>query len=140
MKEYGFEDIEIGTKENFETTITKEKQEMFCHLSGDCNPMHCDRGFAKSSGFDDVVVYGMLTASFFSTLVGMFLPGKYALFQGMEKVMFHNPVYIDEPLEVEGTVIEKDERFSRIVIKAVIRGREKKKVCSARLLVGVLKN
>lgn len=32
----------------------------YAEASGDLNPLHLDHGFARSAGFDDLVVHGML--------------------------------------------------------------------------------
>lgn len=138
MNEYKLEDIKIGQKEEFIVKITEEMQNDFRKITGDINPMHIDSEFAKGRNFDDKLVFGMLTASFFSTLVGVYLPGKNCLFQECKDIKFHVPVYINDELTITGEVIEIDERFRRIQIKAIIRNQYGKKVCSAKLYAGVL--
>ena len=125
-------------KEEFKVQITEKMQNEFRDNTGDINPMHSDPDFAKEKGFDDTLVFGMLTASFFSTLVGVYLPGKNCLFQECKNIRFHNPVFIGDQLTIQGEVIEIDERFKRITIKAIIRKQDQKKVCSAKLMVGVI--
>ena len=80
----------------------------------------------------------MLTASFYSKLVGVYLPGRNALFQECKDLMFHSPVFIGDILNIKGEVISIDDRFKRITIKAVIRNQHNKKVCSAKLIAGVI--
>lgn len=138
MNEYKFEDIKLNMTEEFQIRITEKMQEDFRNISGDINPMHFDEDFAKEKGFDKKLVFGMLTASFFSTLVGVYLPGKNCLFQECKDIKFHKPVFVGDELFIKGEVIEIDERFRRITIKAVIRNQENIKVCSAKLVVGVL--
>lgn len=138
MKEYTLEDIKIGLTEEFKTQITEKMQTDFRDNTGDINPMHCDETFAKTKGFDKKLVFGMLTASFFSCLVGVYLPGKNCLFQECKDLKFHKPVFIGDELTVRGEVIEIDERFRRITIKATIRNQNATKVCSAKLIAGVL--
>ena len=138
MNEYKIENIEIGMKEEFKVQITEKMQNDFRDNTGDINPMHSDPDFAKEKGFDDTLVFGMLTASFFSTLVGVYLPGKNCLFQECKNIRFHNPVFIGDQLTIQGEVIEIDERFKRITIKAIIRKQDQKKVCSAKIMVGVI--
>lgn len=135
MNTFHFNDIKIGLEEKFQVKVTQEMQDSFAKLSGDYNPLHIDREFAKANGHPDVVVYGMLTASFYSRLVGMYIPGKYALFQEC-KVAFNLPVYVNDFLEVTGKVTEIDEVFKRITIKANIINESGKKVSKAKLVVG----
>lgn len=138
MNEYKLEDIKLNMTEEFEVQITEKMQDNFRNLSGDINPMHSDKNFAIERGFENKLVFGMLTASFFSTLVGVYLPGKNCLFQECKDIKFHSPVFVGDELLVKGEVIEIDERFRRITIKAVIRNQENKKVCSSKLIAGVL--
>lgn len=137
MNEYKLDDIEIGMSESFEVTITEEMQNKFRETTGDINPMHSESEHAIEKGFKDKLVYGMLTASFFSTLVGVYLPGKNCLFQECKDILFHNPVYIGDKLTITGEVKEIDERFNRITVKAIIRNEDGKKVCSGKLIAGV---
>lgn len=138
MNEYKLEDITLGMTEEFKVKITQKMQNDFRENSGDINPMHSDKSFAKEKGFEKPLVFGMLTASFFSSLVGVYLPGKNCLFQECKEIRFHSPVFVGDELTVKGEVIEIDERFRRITIKATIRNQEQKKVCSGKLIAGVL--
>ena len=124
MNEYKLEDIQIGMTQNFNVQITEKMQNDFRQNTGDINPMHSNQEFAKEKGFDQPLVFGMLTASFFSTLVGVYLPGKNCLFQECKEIRFHNPVFVGDKLEIQGEVIEIDDRFKRITIKAIIRNQE----------------
>ena len=108
MNEYRFEDLYIGQEEVFSVTVTEEMMKMFLELSGDTNPLHNDKEFALSQGYQDKVVYGLLTTSLISKLVGVLLPGKYCLLQGIE-VKYSKPVYVGDVLFVKGTVDELHE-------------------------------
>ena len=138
MNEYKLEDMYVGMTEEFSVEITEGMQNNFRESTGDINPIHSDKNFAKEKGFDNVLVFGMLTASFFSTLVGVYLPGKNCLFQECKDIRFHSPVFIGDSLKITGQVVEIDNRFNRITVKASIRNQEGKKVCSAKLIAGVL--
>ncbi len=138
MNEYELKDLKIGMTEEFCVKITEEMQDNFRQITGDINPMHSDKEFAMQRGFSDKLVFGMLTASFFSKLVGVYLPGKNCLFQECKDIRFHSPVFVGNELTVKGEITEIDERFGRLVIKATIHNQENKKVCSAKLMVGVL--
>lgn len=137
MNNYKFKDIYLGLTENFNVIVTQEMHDNFTKTTGDINPMHIDEKYAKEKGFNGPLIYGMLTASFYSTLVGVYLPGKYCLFQEAS-VKFNKPVYVGDMLIIEGKVVEKDEKFRRVVIKAFIRNQENRKVSMAKLTVGLL--
>ena len=103
MNEYGIADLKVGDSASFRVTVTQEMVDAFGELSGDRNPLHTDAEYAASLGHPGTVVYGMLTASLYSTMAGMYLPGKYCLLQQME-TKFRKPIYIGDELEVTGTV------------------------------------
>ena len=83
MTEYRWSDLTVGLSAQFEVQITESMIEAFAEISGDRNPMHLDEQFATAAGFPGRVVYGLLTSSFYSQLVGMYLPGKHALLHGI---------------------------------------------------------
>ena len=138
MNEYKFEDIYKGQIEEFTFEITEEKMQQFCNISGDNNPLHTDLNYAKAKGYNEVVVYGLLTTSALSTLAGVYLPGKYSLIHSVE-ISYARPVFVSSsPLRVRGEVIEKDDRFSRITVKISIFDKNGAKVCRGVMQIGVL--
>lgn len=122
MNQYHFEDMYIGMAESFQVTITEDKMQKFCEISGDDNPLHRDAAFARDRGFDGQVVYGMLSSAFYSTLVGVYLPGENALLQEL-KLRLIRPVYIGDILTVTGVVKDIREATGRIKIKASVTSR-----------------
>ena len=111
MNEYTFNNIEVGLKEQFEITIFEEMMTKFCAISGDTNPLHLDSSYAQSRNLKDRVVYGLLTSSFYSTLVGLYLPGKYAMLQGIN-IKFNSPVFIGDQLIISGRISHTNEVFN----------------------------
>ena len=136
MNYYKFEDLDIGMSFEFKEVITEEKMALFLKISGDNNTLHCDEDYAKRSNMKGRVVYGMLTSSFYSTLVGVYLPGENCLLQEI-KISFNNPLYIGEEIVVSGTIVEKDDTFKRAEIKASIKTIHGKVVSKAKMKVGV---
>ena len=135
MKEYRFDSCEIGTKESFTVEVTESMMASFQDISGDENPMHLNGEYAKAHGYNDRLVYGLLTSSFYSKLVGMYLPGKYCILKSIE-VFFDRPVYIGDVLTITGRVKEKDERFMQMNVKASIKNQHGKTISKANILVG----
>ena len=136
MNHYRFEDLYVGLKESFTVEITETMHRLFTDMSGDINPMHLDKNECLRGGYKDCLVYGMCTASLYSTLVGVYLPGEKCLFHRCE-VEWPAPVYIGDTLTISGTVKEVDVSFRRIVIKADMRNQDNIKVSRAKLTVGV---
>lgn len=138
MNNYKFEDLKIGMSESFTVTVTEEMMRSFLELSGDENPLHNDEEFAKSQGYDSKVVYGLLTTSFISKLVGVLLPGKYCLLQGID-IKFVKPVYVGDILLVRGVVDELHESVKRLTVKVEVINQDEKKVVKGKVEVGFLK-
>ena len=138
MNEYRFEDLKIGQEESFSVTVTEEMMKEFLDLSGDTNPLHNDEEFAIAQGYQNKVVYGLLSTAFISRLVGVYLPGKYCLLQGID-VKYAKPVYVGEILIVKGEVAELHESVQRAVIQVTIQNQDEKKVVKGKAEVGFLK-
>ena len=94
-----FEQIKINQTKEFKITITELMIEKFSELSGDFSPIHMNENFAKSKKFNGRVVHGMLLASFLSRMVGMYLPGKHALYTS-QSLEFHNPCFINDEITI----------------------------------------
>ena len=137
MNDFKFEELFVGQAVEFSKDVTADMLEKFQNISGDNNPLHTDEDFAKSKGFKGRVVYGMLTASLYSCLAGVYLPGKNCLLQSVH-ADFLNPVFIGDTLTVTGKIIEKHDSVRQIVIKATIRNQDGKKVSRATMEAGVM--
>ena len=117
-------------------SIEEADVQAFAALTGDRNPLHVDAAYAATTRFGERVVHGMLVASFFSTLVGMCLPGRRALFLS-QQLRFTNPVTIGEPLTFHGRVRKKtgSVRLLDLEVKAVAESGEIKVQGSLQVMV-----
>ncbi len=79
----------------------------------------------------------MLTASFLSTLAGVYLPGERSLIQQVE-IKFAKPVYIGDTLTVTGQVAEKNDTVQRIELKVTITNQDAAKVLRGKMGVLVI--
>lgn len=139
MNQYRFEDIYVGLKEEFQVTVTADMLTQFCQMTGDVNPLHTDEVFAKVKGYESNVAYGMLTASFLSTLAGVYLPGERSLIHSVES-KFTKPVYVGDTLTISGQVTECNEMFSVFTMKTTIVNQKGEKVLRGKMQVGILGN
>ena len=137
MNEYKFSNIEIGLEESFEVKMDASKMDKFLDISNDINPLHVDSNYAEKKGFPSRVVYGLLTSSFYSTLVGVHLPGKYSILQGID-IQFSKPVYIGDTLKISGKVSYINEAYKQIEIRAFIINQNNEKVSKATIKTGIL--
>lgn len=104
--------LKIGQSERLARTITAEDVAAFARLSGDHNALHVDDEFAARTEFGQRVVHGFLHASLLSTLVGMKLPGRGALYVS-QSIEFTRPVFIGDTVEACATIeaIDPDTRL-----------------------------
>lgn len=137
MNDFSYDDLAVGQMATFSRTVTGEMMEAFRRLSGDENPLHNDVEFAVERGFSGRVVYGMLTASLYSALAGVYLPGKRCLLQSVYTDFLH-PVFIGETLTVTGKIVEKHDSVRQVIIKATIQNTEGKRVSRAKIEAGVI--
>ncbi len=112
------EDIQVGDHVCFEVTVTEALLQDFARISGDYNPLHMDEAYARKTQFGGRIVHGMLIASFFSQLVGMYLPGRHALYLS-QSLRFFKPVRLDETLEISGKVTQKSETAQTLTLQTV---------------------
>ena len=136
MKSYAWEELHVGLSAGFEVTVTEDMMARFTQSTGDENPLHLDPEYARREGFKGPVVYGLLTASFFSTLAGVHLPGARCLLQGVT-ANFHQPVYVGDRLTVQGEVAYRNESFRQAEVSCRITNQHGAKVATGKLKVGV---
>lgn len=135
MMEYRWSDLHIGLMQGFDASFSAQDVSTFAALSGDTNPLHVDAAYALKAGFPGPVVFGMLTSGLYSRLVGVYLPGKFALLQGMD-INFISPCYAGDLLHVAGEVVFLSDAFRRLEIKATIRKDDGQLVSKAIIRVG----
>ncbi len=132
------EDFEAGQHVSCSKTFTEEDLENFIAITGDMNPIHTDEQYAASTKFGKRILHGLLTASMFSTLVGMFLPGKGAIYRA-QTLRFLLPVYPGETLTAHFVVRSVDREKHRIEIDAWIENEDGDHVIEGESEAGLLR-
>jgi 3-hydroxybutyryl-CoA dehydratase len=126
-----------GQHATFTKTFTEDDVQRFIAITGDVNPLHVDEAFAAGTRFRHRVLHGMLTASLFSTMVGMLLPGTGAIYRS-QTLSFLRPVYLGETVTAHFVVRSIDRAKHRLTIDAWIENAAGEKViegvCEAGLL------
>lgn len=138
MNTYKFSDLQKDMEAMFTVTVTDAMMDQFLSISGDSNPLHQNPEYAQGCGFKDRVVYGFLTSAFYSTLIGVYLPGKYALLQGVKKINFLKPVFVGDRLKIFGKISYLNEAFKVAEIKARIVNQKEEVVSDATISAGLL--
>jgi 3-hydroxybutyryl-CoA dehydratase len=134
--ELNYSEIEIGQVVKFTTTITAEKVAKFIDITADYSPIHVDDEYAQKRGYLQKVAHGMLTASYISTLAGMYLPGKNCILL-TTSVQFSSPVYAEDELEITGTVTEKNDALKVLKVQVDVKNQDDKKVLRGSFLAKV---
>ena len=124
------DNLHIGQKIEFTEVISESMVEKFAKLSGDYNPHHMDESYAEKTKFKKRICHGMLLASLFSRLTGMYLPGKGSLFFS-QSLNFISPAFIDDKVIVEGEIVKISRSTGIVTIKTII-----KKENNIRLITG----
>lgn len=114
-----FDELKIGHKASLTKTITEKDLEDFIAITGDTNPIHVDDSFSKKTFFGQRVVHGMLSASLFSTLVGMHIPGIGAIYKS-QTLEFKLPVYIGDTICAWFEIVSISKQSEEVVIKSWI--------------------
>ena len=132
--EYSFDEIEIGMQKNFQVFISENMLNEFGRNTEDYNPLHMNEKYASSTSFKKRVCSGMFLSSFFSRLVGMYLPGKHALHIS-QSLNFVNPCFIGETITVEGKVIDKSPATKIIKLETTITNESGKRIIDGKAQV-----
>ena len=132
--EYSFDEIELGMQKSFKVDISKSMLDEFGRDTGDYNPLHMSEEYASSTSFKKRVCSGMFLSSFFSRLVGMYLPGKHALHIS-QSLNFVNPCFIGETITIEGKVIDKSPATKIIKLETTITNESGKRIIDGKAQV-----
>lgn len=103
MSGIAYEELYVGLTKSVSKTITESDVYTYAGIIADINPLHVNEDYAKKTRFGGRIAHGMLTASFFSTLVGMCLPGNGAIYLS-QTCKFLLPVKIGDTITATGTV------------------------------------
>ncbi|MGD9486541.1 MAG: bifunctional GNAT family N-acetyltransferase/hotdog fold thioesterase [Calditrichaceae bacterium] len=83
----------VNEKKVFKIEITKKELNEFAEYSGDYNSVHFDAEYARSLGFEDRIVHGMIIQAKLSKIFGTDYPGQGTLFMS-NKNLFIKPMYL----------------------------------------------
>lgn len=100
-----FEDLTVGQTAEFSKTVTEADVVLFAGVTGDFNPAHLDAVYAGKSRFGGRIAHGMLTASFFSTVLAMRLPGPGTIYLS-QNLRFLRPVKLGDTVTARVEVAE----------------------------------
>ncbi len=127
MPSKSFDQFKVGDSATLKHIITEADVKKFVELTGDDNPLHVDKAFAKNTVFKNTVAHGMLGASFISTIIGKHIPGDGALWVS-QNLEFLLPVRVGDELTVYACIVEKHESQRILVLDTKITNQHKQVV------------
>jgi 3-hydroxybutyryl-CoA dehydratase len=103
---------------NYEHTITDSDIRNFAKISGDYNPVHISDEYAEASKFKKRIAHGLMSASYFSAIFGIKLPGEGCVYVN-QNLKFKKPVYIGDTVKATVTIKDIDEKRRRLFFDTV---------------------
>ena len=109
MTQPTFNSLNVGDEIPALTTpsVSRHTLALYCGASGDHNPIHVDLDFAKSSGLDDVIAHGMLSAAYLAQMLTNWVP-QSALRSFNNR--FTAMTQIGDTVSCSGKIVEKFEK------------------------------
>ena len=106
-----FDDIAVGQEwESQGRTVTETDIVNFAGVSGDFNPIHVDREFAKTTPFRRPIAHGMLVMSIGIGLGTNSPPVRTVAFLGIRDWQFKGVVFAGDTIRARTKVLSKDLR------------------------------
>ncbi len=133
-----YEDLEVGQRASITKTVTDADLGHFIAITGDINPLHVDEPFASQTFFGGRIAHGMLSASLFSTLVGLHLPGIGAIYRS-QTLEFLRAVHVGDTLTAWFEVTAVDAAAERIDIDSWIENQHGQRVVEGRTVASLLR-
>lgn len=89
--------IEIGQKAFATKKFDERSVNLFAELTGDYNPIHFNKEYAKKTIFKKPIVHGPLVLTLITTLFAKELPGAGSIYLS-HTIKFIKPVYFDDEI------------------------------------------
>lgn len=97
--------LQVGDWAEVTKRFGPESVDLFASLSEDRNPLHLSPKFAATTRFKRPIAHGMLTASLFSGLLGLHLPGKGSVYL-QQTVKFRAPAFVGSSVTARVTIVK----------------------------------
>jgi len=107
--------IKIGEFYCKDFKITEKMIIDFSKVTGDKNPLHLKKNYAKKTIFKKRIAHGFLIGSLISNVLGNYFPGNGTIYLS-QTLEFLNPVYINDYLKIKILVLEKKNK-NKFVLK-----------------------
>jgi 3-hydroxybutyryl-CoA dehydratase len=133
-----FDRLSVGQRfQGGERTVSDTDVIVFCALTGDWHPQHCDPDWAASSPFGERIAHGMLVLSLAVGLVPLD-PERVLALRRVSDGVFKRPVRLNDVISVAGKITGLrpiDERGGLVDFSWQVRNQDRALVCRANVQV-----
>jgi len=91
--------IRVGDRAARKFVIDGATMRWFQEVAEDTSKIHCDRAYAQSRGYADVIAYGGILVAHLSHMLGMKIPGTSGTSIAWS-IKFHEALYVGEQAEI----------------------------------------
>lgn len=126
--------LTVGDAAEFVKTVTRGDIDQYARATGDANPLHLDRAFARRTIFGEPIAQGMLSAGIISAALGTRLPGPGTIYLAQE-LRFLRPVKIGDTITARVEVIEVLKEKNRVRLQTTCRNQHGDEVLFGTALV-----
>ncbi len=116
MRGKTIDQLAIGDQESLSKTISESDIYLFAGVTGDLNPAHIDREYAKKTFFKQRIAHGMLMGGLISAVIAMRLPGPGSIYRE-QQLKFLAPVHIGDTITSQVTVKSLDTEKNKIELQ-----------------------
>jgi acyl dehydratase len=130
-------ELYVGQSASISRRFTLQEVEAFSNMCMDKNPVHLDEDYARNSIFGDRIVYGFLTASLFSGIIGSVLPGNGSIYLN-QNMNFRKPVYHNELVTATCTITNIREDKPIVTLETVCKNEAGETVVDGTALIKLI--
>lgn len=134
MNSVPIDQLKVGDAVESRKTISESDVYLFAGVTGDFNPVHVDKEYAKRTIFGGRVAHGPLTFSLCAGLLGTELPGLGTIAIS-NQVRYQRPVYIGDTIAVRVEVGELDLERNRATMNVTWRNQDGEQVAEGEMVV-----
>lgn len=127
-------DFYVGQTAELSHQYLENEVNMFAEISGDHNPIHLDNEYARDSFFGKKIVFGFLSGSLISAVLGNILPGEGSIYMN-QTLSFLRPVFIGDTITAKVVISEINEEKKRILLDTVCTNQNGKTVIEGSALM-----
>jgi len=111
--------LEVGAHAEMVRSLGLEDIQLFAAVSGDMNPAHLDREYAKDTPFQGVIAHGLWGGALISAVLGTKLPGPGTVYLD-QSLHFSRPVRLGDTTTASVTCRAKNDETCRATFDCLV--------------------